>query len=125
MKRLLPIGGGLIIASVWCACFLGLVALSPLLSIKWIEVLCDGVFQVMGPLFFSGIGCLMVGQFFWHRDAALLSHRQKNLLCLACGYDLRGSINRGPAQCPECGRAFNEIISERDNVNAANPPDNC
>ena len=60
----------------------------------------------------TGIG-LLVGIYvtFWSLGPAIMllflmdSYRQQRNapLCLACGYDLRGSIPAGSTACPECG----------------------
>jgi hypothetical protein len=42
----------------------------------------------------------------WFRGSHLRRRRLAHGLCVACGYDLRGTIPAGGAACPECGAAI-------------------
>jgi hypothetical protein len=60
---------------------------------RYVRVSCWAVILIF--LVLPGIWFVM------YRRQRLISHRRRSGLCIACGYDLRASVDR----CPECGAA--------------------
>lgn len=65
-----------------------------------LTVLLQGCFLNAGLLITLA---LFYSHYAWH-DKRRNAHAARTTTCLACGYDLRGSLDFG--RCPECGTAF-------------------
>ena len=61
-----------------------------------------GVWYVVVPLWMPASFFAVVWSFKFLLPSLRRRRRERLGLCLSCGYDLRGSINR----CPECGNEF-------------------
>ena len=61
-----------------------------------------GVWYVLIPLWIPALFFAVVWSFWFLYPSLRRRKRERLGLCLCCGYDLRGSINR----CPECGNEF-------------------
>lgn len=59
-----------------------------------------GIF-VVGPLM-----VVFMGMAWWSRRVSRILLRHRAGECLACGYDLRGSVAAEKSACPECGAGF-------------------
>jgi len=94
MKRLIPIGFALTLIGV---------AVLHFVYAKEVHA-----FTERFPVWFWGfaivtslLGYGVTGRFAWRRSVRRERNRQG--LCIHCGYDLRSSLN----QCPECGTVIN------------------
>ena len=64
-----------------------------------------GVWYVLIPLWIPASIFTVVWSFWFLYPSLRRRKRERLGLCLCCGYDLRGSINR----CPECGSEFSSL----------------
>ncbi|MCH8880747.1 MAG: hypothetical protein IID34_12815 [Planctomycetes bacterium] len=64
-----------------------------------------GVWYVVVPLWMPALFFAVVWCYKFLLPSFRRGRRERLGLCLSCGYDLRGSINR----CPECGQEFESL----------------
>ena len=99
---------GLVLFIVFFGVGLSLVALAILTAMLLIVAVVEAQMTIIATgLFYFGpwivLFSVLLAAFVFRREERKFRDKIARQICTACGYDLRGSIEAGRTECPECG----------------------